>query len=81
MHVSLSFPWRRSFRHHCSVHRYEVAGWKPRAGDFNSAPAECREAPIFDEQDQWLASCGQRFGESASVHHAYKAWQCRAYYD
>jgi hypothetical protein len=37
MHVSLSFPWRRAFRHHCSVQRYEVAGWNFRASDFNSA--------------------------------------------
>jgi hypothetical protein len=45
------------------------------------APAECRETPVFDEQDQWLVSCGQRFCETASGHHAYRAWRRPAYYD
>jgi hypothetical protein len=39
------------------------------------------EAPVFDEQDQWLASYWQRFCETASGHHAYKAWRWLAYYD
>jgi hypothetical protein len=26
----------------------------------NSKAAECREAPVFDERDQWLASCRRR---------------------
>jgi hypothetical protein len=47
----------------------------------NPTLAEYREVPVFDEQDQWLASCRQRLGEPASGHHACKAWQRPAYYD
>jgi hypothetical protein len=39
------------------------------------------EAPVFDEHDQWLASCWRRFGEIASAHHASKAWRRPAYYE
>jgi hypothetical protein len=47
----------------------------------NSKAAERRETPVFDEHDQWLASCRRRFSETAPAHYARKAWQCRAYYD
>jgi hypothetical protein len=47
----------------------------------NSKAAECREVPVFNEHDQWLASCRRRFSETAPAHHARKAWRCRAYYD
>jgi hypothetical protein len=80
MHVSLSFPWRRAFRHHCSVHRCEVTGRKSGPAISNSAE-HWLEAPVFDEHDQWLASRRQRFGEIASAHHASKAWRRPAYYE
>jgi hypothetical protein len=47
----------------------------------NSKAAKCREASVFDEHNQWLASWRRRFIETAPAHHSYKAWRCRAYYD
>jgi hypothetical protein len=42
-------------------------------GQCTDAITECRDAPVFDEHDQWLASCHRRFSETASSHHARKA--------
>jgi hypothetical protein len=47
----------------------------------NAKAAECREAPVFDEHDQWLASRPRRFSEIAPWHHARRAWRRHAYYD
>jgi hypothetical protein len=47
----------------------------------NPALAACRGVPVFNEQDQWFASCRQGFGDTTSVHHAYQAWRRPAYYD